>query len=121
MIDADIAARPDAYPGVSKQDKNIDFRRVVNLRVFLDTYATVLTTDTSQIGEWQPGDIVIFRENKHIGIVSDKRNRRGHPYIIHNGGQPVREEDYLRRASVTAHYRFDTSRMDSRILKPWAD
>ena len=34
MVDADIAARPSAYPNVTQRDSNIDFRRVKNLRVF---------------------------------------------------------------------------------------
>lgn len=41
-----------------------------------------------------PGDIVIFGTT-HIGIVSDKRNKDGVPYLIHNAGQPLREEDAL--------------------------
>ncbi|MGN0661422.1 MAG: DUF1287 domain-containing protein [Oscillospiraceae bacterium] len=119
MVDADISENPKAYPNITTPDSNIDFRRVVNLRVFFDRNAERLTTDTEQIGEWQPGDIVIFGNNKHIGIVSDKRNKDGKPYIIHNGGQPCREEDYLKRASVTAHYRFDASKVNSNLLIPW--
>ena len=34
MVDADIAARPSAYPNITQRDSNIDFRRVKNLRVF---------------------------------------------------------------------------------------
>ncbi len=119
MIDRDIAARPEAYPGVEKRDSNIDFRRVVNLRVFFDTYAIPLTNDTSEIAQWQPGDVVIFGQDKHIGIVSDKRNRAGQPYVIHNGGQHNREEDYLNRGEVTGHYRFDASLTDESVLIRW--
>ena len=50
-------------------DKNIDFRRVQNLKVYLDNNAIVLTNDINKIKEWQGGDIVVF--NNHIGIVSD--------------------------------------------------
>ncbi|MBR4116465.1 MAG: DUF1287 domain-containing protein [Clostridia bacterium] len=119
MVDSDIAARPDAYPLIKKPDTNIDFRRVRNLRIFFDKYAVSLTTDIEKIEEWQPGDIVIFNNNKHIGIVSDKRTRDGITYIIHNGGQPNREEDYLKRSVVVAHYRFDASKIDKAILKKW--
>lgn len=119
MVDSDIAARPEAYPLIKKPDTNIDFRRVRNLRIFFDKYAVSLTTDIEKIEEWQPGDIVIFNNNKHIGIVSDKRTRDGVTYIIHNGGQPKREEDYLKRSAVVAHYRFDTSKIDKEVLKPW--
>ncbi len=116
MVDVDIAARPEAYPHIQKADTNIDFRRVTNLRVFFSRYGQTLTTDISAIGEWQPGDIVVFGNNKHIGIVSDKRNKNGQPYILHNGGQPVREEDYLPRAEVAAHYRFDASLIPAELL-----
>lgn len=123
MVDNDILSRPDAYPLIKKPDTNIDFRRVRNLRIFFDKYAQKLTTDINDIAEWLPGDIVIFNNEKHIGIVSDKRNSDGQVYIIHNGGQPNRDEDYFKRtdATVVAHYRFDASKMDKEILKPWKD
>lgn len=109
MVDNDIRERPDAYTEITVRDKNIDFRRVGNLRVYFEKYAVKLSLDPNDIEEWQPGDIVIFGNDRHIGIVSDKRNSEGIAYIIHNGGQPSREEDYLKRAEVTGHYRFDAS------------
>lgn len=119
MVSKDIAENTKDYPNVLEPDSNIDFRRVKNLRVFFDKYATLLTTDTEKIDQWQPGDIVIFNNNKHIGIVSDKRNCDGRVYIIHNGGQPNREEDYLSRGTVVAHYRFDASKLDDDFLEKW--
>ena len=116
MVDADIAAHPSSYPHIKTQDGNIDFRRVTNLHIFFSRYGQTLTTDTEKIEEWQPGDIVVFSNDKHIGIVSDKRNKNGQPYILHNGGQPVREEDYLPRAKVTGHYRFDASLLPPSLL-----
>ncbi len=119
MVDRDIMLYPQDYPRVDKRDDKIDFRRVVNLRVFFDKYAVQLTTDTTDIGRWQGGDIVIFKDNKHIGIVSDKRTKEGKCYIIHNGGQPVREEDYLKRGEVLKHYRFDASMISDDVLVEW--
>lgn len=119
MVDNDIAARPEAYPNIKRPDNNIDFRRVENLHTFFEEHAISLTTDINEIDQWQPGDIVIFRADKHIGIVSDKRNADGQPFIIHNGGQLNREEDYLYRSEVTAHYRFDATKIDPDILVPW--
>ncbi len=119
MVDRDIENRREAYSRIDKPDTNIDFRRVKNLNIFFKEYAISLTTDITQIAEWQPGDIVIFNNQAHIGIVSDKRNRDGMPYIIHNGGQPIREEDYLTRSTVVAHYRFDASKIDSGVLAAW--
>lgn len=119
MVSKDINNHTSDYPNVNEPDDNIDFRRVKNLRVFFDKYGTSLTTDTEKIDEWQPGDIVIFNNNSHIGIVSDKRNRDGKVYIIHNGGQPNREEDYLPRSTVVAHYRFDAKKIDADFLEKW--
>ena len=116
MVDRDIYNNPDEYPAAQPRDNNIDFRRVRNLRVFFEKYAEKLTLDTTKIDEWQPGDIVIFGNDKHIGIVSDKRTRDGKTYIIHNGGQPMREENYLKRGNVTGHYRFDASKIDESVL-----
>ena len=49
------------------------------------------------------------RISTHIGIVSDKRNSKGIPYLIHNTGQPFREEDALEQYSkynpISGHYR----------------
>ncbi len=121
MIDADISSRPSAYPLVTHPDKNIDFRRVRNLRIFFEEYAITLTLDSSDIAEWQAGDIVIFGDDKHIGIISDKRNRRGVAYVIHNAGQAKREEDCLERYEITGHYRFDASALPPDILIAWQE
>ena len=121
MVDNDIINRPEAYTRIEHRDNNIDFRRVYNLHVFFKEHAISLTTDINDIEQWQAGDIVIFNNDKHIGIVSDKRDRNGQTYIIHNGGQPIREENYLVRAKVTKHYRFDASKMDNNLLISWND
>lgn len=107
MVDSDIAERQDAYPAIEKPDSNIDFRRVVNLRVFFEQHAEVLTTETHDPSAWQAGDIVIY--DHHIAVCSDKRNRQGLPYIIHHGGQPVYEEDALTRSGILGHYRWSGS------------
>ena len=111
LIDADIAENTGLYPRVQgTPDPNIDFRRVPNLRVFFERYAESLTIDPYEIAEWQPGDIVTF-EGSHIGIISDKRNRDGIPYLIHNSGQPKREEDALLRCHrnhpISGHFRWN--------------
>ena len=87
-------------------DKNIDFRRVVNLDVYFKNTAIVLTNDINKIEEWQGGDIVVFK--KHIGIVSDKRNKNGVSFIIHHANpyQVHYEEDILeQRDDIIGHYR----------------
>ena len=110
LVDADIAENPDRYPRVEKPDPNIDFRRVPNLLAFFEAHAESLTTDLSEISEFQPGDILIVNGTKHIGIVSDRRNKDGVPYFIHNTGQRRREENALPRYKITAHFRFTAPR-----------
>jgi hypothetical protein len=106
LVDADIDACEEAYPGTKgTPDSNIDFRRVNNLKVFFERNTLALTLDPNKIEEWQPGDIVTFKEG-HIAIISDKRNRRGQAYILHNGRQPVKEEDALTRHTISGHFRF---------------
>lgn len=107
LVDNDIRNNRDNYPEILVVDKNIDYRRVRNLKIFLDRNAISLTTDIYDIKEWQGGDIVVF--TKHIAIVSDKRNKDGVTYIIHHGGQPIYEEDGLKRYKadeIIGHYRF---------------
>ena len=105
LVDEDIATHPDMYE-VEKADPNIDFRRVRNLLVYFKNHAISLTTDISQIDEWQGGDIIVFK--KHIGIVSDVRNRSGVPFIIHHANpyQKHYEEDILEnRQDIVGHFR----------------
>lgn len=111
MIDEDIKNNVDKYPRVKgTPDPNIDFRRVPNLKVFFERNQISLTTDLSKIEEWQPGDIVAFGSD-HIGIISDKRNSKGVPFLIHNGGQPNREENILEIYNsfkkISGHYRME--------------
>ena len=87
-------------------DKNIDFRRVSNLKIFFENNTISLTTDIYEIEEWQGGDIVIF--DGHIGIVSDKRNKNGVAFIVHHAHpyQRYYEEDILEhRDDIIGHYR----------------
>lgn len=105
LVQQDIQANPADYD-IDEPDQNIDFRRVKNLRVYFSHSAISLTTDISAIEEWQGGDIVIFKN--HIGIVSDRRNENGVPYVIHHNDpwQRTYEEDILEdRDDIVGHYR----------------
>ena len=109
MVDEDIKKNVEKYPRVEgKPDPNIDFRRVPNLKVYFERNQISLTTDLNKIEEWQPGDIVAFGKS-HIGIISDKRNKKGIPFLLHNGGQPLREENILETYNnyekISGHYR----------------
>ena len=105
LVNEDILSDPQAY-GIEEPDVNIDFRRVKNLKVYFAHTAVSLTTDVHDISEWQGGDIVIFE--KHIVIVSDKRNDYGVAYVIHHNDplQAAYEEDILeKRDDIIGHYR----------------
>ncbi len=105
LVTRDILDHRGDYD-VEAVDRNIDFRRVNNLRVYFEHTAMELTTDLSQIDQWQGGDIVVFQ--KHIGVVSDKRNSRGVPFVLHHGSprQTAYEQDILEsRDDLVAHFR----------------
>ncbi|MNV78221.1 hypothetical protein D3C71_1717000 [compost metagenome] len=108
MVDEDIKNNVDKYIYIDIPDSNIDFRRVRNLKIFFERNYKIMTNNPYEISEWMPGDIVVFGTT-HIGIVSDKRNGQGIPYIIHNSGQPNRDEDILIRLykfrGISGHYR----------------
>lgn len=105
LLDADIKASPSAYD-IEIPDKNIDFRRVKNLQVWFSRHVQSLTTDTSQISEWQGGDIVVFPD--HIGLISNHRTREGKPFLIHHYSpfQVTYEEDVLDHyGQIIGHFR----------------
>lgn len=110
MVDIDISIAKEKYYALDKvPDPNIDFRRVGNLKVYFERNAISLSLNIKDIATFQPGDIVIFGNDKHIGIISDKRNKKGIPYLLHNAGQYNREEDalekWVKRYGLTGHYR----------------
>ena len=105
LVNNDIINNKEDY-NIETIDKNIDFRRVRNLKVYFERNSIKLTTDINDISSWQGGDIIIFK--KHIGIVSDKRNSKGIPFIIHHANpyQLHYEEDILEnRNDIIGHYR----------------
>lgn len=105
LVAQDIENNPDGYD-IDQPDQNIDFRRVRNLKVYFADTAIPLTTELTEPEQWQGGDIVIFES--HIGIVSDRRNADGIPYVIHHNDpfQKTYEQDILQsREDIVGHYR----------------
>ena len=105
LVNIDIKNNKEKYD-IDIIDKNIDFRRVNNLKIYFDNNAISLTTDIYDTTNWQGGDIVVFK--KHIGIVSDKRNKKSITFVIHHYSpyQVYYEEDILeKRDDIVAHYR----------------
>ncbi len=104
LVAEDIALHPERYNDVG--DKNIDFRRVRNLLPYFEANAISLTKDTSETDRWQGGDIVVFPS--HVGIISDNRNYKGVPFVIHhaNPSQTNYEEDILSSyGEILGHFR----------------
>ena len=104
LLNEDVMEVRDAYD-IDIVDKNIDFRRVNNLDTYFKRHMISLSTDLSNISDWQGGDIVVF--DSHIGIVSDKRNFKGIPFLLHNANpyQIRYEEDVLEKYTIISHYR----------------
>jgi len=99
-----------AYPrkwGLDKPDVNIDHRRVPNLMTYFRRkgYAQPAGEKPDQFA---PGDIVAWdlgRGVTHIGFVSDRKDGRGTPLVIHNIGQGTKEENVLLQYRIIGHYR----------------
>lgn len=106
LLNDDVKNNRDEY-NITTIDKKIDFRRVNNLNTYLKRNAISLTTDIDKIDLWSGGDIVVF--TKHIAVVSNMRNRKGIPFIIHhaNNHQSSYEEDKLElyKDDIVGHYR----------------
>jgi uncharacterized protein YijF (DUF1287 family) len=110
LVNADMRAAFSAYPkkwGLRAPDRNIDHRRVPNLRVWLARQHASLPIPSDPRG-WQPGDIftsIVSGTGTHIGLVSDQRGANG-LQIIHNIGGGAREEDALLDWPITGRYRW---------------
>lgn len=115
MMDKDIRSHVHLYPRVAGQpDPDIDFRRVPNQMVFFRRHGLSLTRelipgDAENLAQWQPGDIVAFKDPDHVVILSTRRNAHGVPWLIHHSTPYPREaDDFPSRLNrgITGHYRF---------------
>lgn len=105
LVNQDILKCPNDYQ-IEQADPYIDFRRVRNLQIYFQHTAISLTTDITDIEEWQAGDIVIW--SNHIGIIAEHRNKKGIPFVLHNANpiQASYEEDILQTwGNIVGHYR----------------
>lgn len=119
LMDIDIKNNISKYKRVEwKPDSNIDFRRVPNLDTFLKRKTISLTIEVipwniENLKQWQAWDIVIFDKPKnHTAIISDKRNKKWVPYIIHNSAPFPREDNWLiywdkNISKIIGHYRWE--------------
>jgi len=111
LIHEDMARHLSLYPRHGDTtDTNIDHRRVPNQRCFFSRFGLSLTTRTDGkfANQWHPGDIVTWKLDSgldHTGVLSDIRDDRGLPWVIHNLSQTA-EEDVLTEWKITGHYRY---------------
>ncbi len=112
-VHMDMATGFTRYPnhwGLTQPDRNIDHRRVPNLRRYFEHIGAALPAPTLET-EFLPGDIVtwmIAPGRPHIGIVSDRTTRDGaRPLIVHNAGLGTRMDDFLPLYPLTGHYRLE--------------
>ena len=110
LVHMDMKKKFGVYPkiwGLKIADKNIDHRRVPNLRVYFKRVGWDLPIKKNA-KEFLPGDIVTWvfpNRREHIGVVSDQyKNNR--PLIIHNIGVGTVFEDILFAWEITGHFRF---------------
>ena len=99
LIDEDIKNNKEEYDE-DVGDANIDFRRVRNIKVYLDRNTMNLENDS----DFNPGDIVVYKD--HIAIVSDKLNKDGQNYILHQHMYQTYEYDGLFKNKILGHYRW---------------
>ena len=108
-VHEDMLRAFSSYPtiwGAKRTDKNIDHRRVPNLKRYFKRKGYALSV-TKNPKDYRAGDIVTCKVGgrPHIMIVSSKESSEGVPYIIHNIGWGTRENDELFRYPIDGHYR----------------
>ena len=105
-MQADFAAYPGLW-GLTSTDRNIDHRRVPNLRTLFAHIGAEVPLEEGPT-PYLPGDIVTWTlpgNLDHIGIVSDRLTADGTPLVLHNIGRGAQEEDILFAYPMTHHYR----------------
>jgi uncharacterized protein YijF (DUF1287 family) len=112
LVHEDMTTAFSAYPtiwGLKKPDRNIDHRRVPNLREYFKRqgYSVAMTKNAA---DYLAGDVVtctVGRNLAHIMVVSDRKTSGGIPYVIHNIGRGAKEENRLFDFPMTGHYRIE--------------
>ena len=109
LLHEDMKGTFSQYPaiwGLREPDRNIDHRRVPNLRRYFERKNYSLGVSRNK-QDYLPGDIVTcdVSNRPHIMIVSDRKTKDGVPLVIHNIGHGAREENRLFDFTITGHYR----------------
>lgn len=116
LVHEDMKKHFARYPtiwGAKRPDRNIDHRRVPNLRTFFRRKGQKLPM-TKRGKDYKPGDLVTWNLKApgrgslpHIGVVVDRWSADGkRPLIVHNIGAGPQLEDILFEFTITGHYRY---------------
>ena len=108
-VHEDMKKAFSTYPkiwGAKSTDKNIDHRRVPNIKNYFKRKGYSLAV-TKNPKDYKAGDIVTckVKGRPHIMIVSSRQTSDGVPFIIHNIGWGTRENDDLFTYDLDGHYR----------------
>ena len=112
FVHEDMKHNFSKYPKIwrlKQPDRNIDHRRVPNLKTFFQRKGWSLPV-SKPVSKFKAGDIVtciVPPHLPHIMIVSDRVNRNNIPLVIHNIGSGTQEEDLLLAFQITGHYRIN--------------
>lgn len=110
LVHEDMRANFSKYPknwGLKRTDKNIDHRRVPNLKAYFKRRGWTVPVSKNK-EDYHPGDLVtctVAGRLPHIMIVSDRKEPDGTPMIIHNIGRGTQEEARLFEFPITGHFR----------------
>tara|TARA_R110000803_G_scaffold84786_2_gene151044 strand:+ start:1006 stop:1590 length:585 start_codon:yes stop_codon:yes gene_type:complete len=114
LVHEDMKKNFSVYPkiwGLSRTDRNIDHRRVLNLRAFFKRHGKSLSISDNP-NDYKPGNLVTWNLKSngslpHIGIVTNLySNNKKRPIIMHNMGRGQVLEDMLFDYEITGHYRY---------------
>lgn len=113
QVHEDMLENFASYPsrriwGLTRTDKNIDHRRVPNLRVYFERHGQLLPI-SSNPADYLAGSIVTWMlpgNLPHIGIIIDQKSATGVPLVAHNIGEGPKINDILFDYPITGHYRY---------------
>lgn len=114
-VHEDMSNDFSAYPskriwGLQSTDRNIDHRRVPNLRVFFERNGKQLPI-SDKASDYHPGAIVSWMlpgNLPHIGIVTNRISTISeNPLIVHNIGSGPKLEDILFKYKITGHFKYN--------------